>query len=110
MNLLNLLAFAPTGGENGEGGGGMMGMLIMLIPMALIFYFMIMRPNKKRKAEEQKLRDNLAIGDEIITIGGICGRVISKKEDNTLIIETGTCGSQIKITAQCVARIVTVKD
>ena len=63
-------------------------MLIMLVPMILIFYFMLIRPENKRKKEAEQMRNELKVGDEIITIGGICGKVVHIKDDK-FVIETG---------------------
>ena len=77
-------------------GGGMMqiGMIVLLIA---VFYFFMIRPQKKRQKEEQEMRDAVEIGDEITTIGGIMGRVVTVKEDS-LIIETGADRNKMKIT------------
>lgn len=62
-----------------------------LLPMLLIFvfvvYFMILRPENKRKKEAEKMRSELKEGDRIVTIGGICGVVVDVKEDK-FVIET----------------------
>ena len=58
---------------------------LMLIYMAVIFgimYFLLIRPQRKKQKEEDKMRNNIQIGDEIITIGGIYGRVVAVKEDS----------------------------
>ncbi len=68
--------------------GSSTSMIIMLVAMFAIMYFVMIRPQKKRQKEEQAMRDSVEVGDEITTIGGICGRVVTTKEDS-LIIETG---------------------
>ena len=78
-------------GNAASGEGGKQSMLPMLLIMAGLFvlmYFTSIRPQKKRQKEEQQLRENLQIGDEITTIGGIMGRIVTIKEDS-IIIETG---------------------
>ena len=60
----------------------------MVVVLILIFYFMLIRPENKKKKEAQQLRDSLAVGDEITTIGGIVGTICHVKE-NTIVIETG---------------------
>lgn len=72
-------------------------MLILLIGMFVVMYFVVMRPQKKRQKEEQEMRNAVEIGDEITTIGGICGRVVTVKENN-LIIETGADRNRMQIT------------
>jgi len=66
----------------------------MLIPMILIFYFMIIRPENKRKKEAEAQRNALKVGDRITTIGGITGEIVNIKE-NTFVIETGA--DQVRI-------------
>ena len=46
--------------------------ILMIVAMVAIFYFLLIRPENKRKKEAQQLRDALKVGDSIITIGGIC--------------------------------------
>ncbi|MBQ9849392.1 MAG: preprotein translocase subunit YajC [Clostridia bacterium] len=77
-------------------------MIIMLVAMMALMYFMMIRPQKKKQKEEQNMRDNVQIGDEITTIGGIIGRVVTVKED-TLIIETGADRNKMKITKWAVS-------
>ena len=61
--------------------------VIMLIAMVAIFYFMMIRPENKRKKEAEQMRSSLKVGDEISTIGGIVGTVVDVKEDK-FVIET----------------------
>jgi len=61
-----------------------------------LMYFMTIRPQRKKQKEEQAMRDNLSIGDEITTIGGIMGRVVTVKEDS-IIIETGADRTKIRM-------------
>ena len=70
-------------------------MLIMLVGMVALMYFMMIRPQKKKQKEEQAMRDNLQSGDEITTIGGIIGRIVTVKDD-TIVIETGSDRVKIK--------------
>ena len=78
-------------------------MLIMLVGMVALMYFMMIRPQKKKQKEEQAMRDNLQNGDEITTIGGIIGRIVTVKDD-TIVIETGADRNHIKITRWAVSQ------
>ena len=69
------------------GGGGDMSFLIIIGVMVAAMYFLMIRPQKKKEKEAQNLRGSIEIGDEITTIGGIVGRVVSIKED-TFVLET----------------------
>lgn len=66
----------------------LMSTIIMIAVLIAIFYFMLIRPENKKKKEAQALRDSLAVGDEITTIGGIVGTICHVKE-NSIVIETG---------------------
>ncbi len=82
-----------------EGAAGKGSMLTMLLPMLLLFvgmYFLMIRPQKKQQKKDQEMRDSTQVGDEVTTIGGIMGRVVTVKED-ALIIETGADRNKMKI-------------
>ena len=81
----------------GGAQGGSYTMILMMVGMFALMYFMTIRPQKKRQKEEQEMRNAVDIGDEITTIGGICGKVVSVKENN-LVIETGTDRTRMLIT------------
>lgn len=91
MYLLEATAAGPTA------GGSQYSMIIMMVGMFALMYFMMIRPQKKRQKEEQEMRNAVDIGDEITTIGGICGKVVSVKENN-LVIETGADRTRMLIT------------
>ena len=76
-------------------GGGIM-TIVMLVGMVAIFYFLLYRPQKKQEKQTAKMRDNLQIGDEISTNGGILGRVVRIKDD-IVTIETGSDKNKLKI-------------
>ena len=69
-------------------------MLIMLAVMIAIFYFLMIRPENKRKKEAEQMRNNLSVGDRITTIGGIVGTIVSIKDDK-FVIETSA--DQVRI-------------
>ena len=62
--------------------GGMGSTLIMLVLMLAVFYFMLIRPENKRKKEAEEMRSAVKVGDKITTIGGICGTVVSIKDED----------------------------
>ena len=64
-----------------------MDILIMLLPMLAIFYFLLIRPENKRKKEAEQMQNSLSEGDRITTIGGIVGVVVDVKDDK-FVIET----------------------
>ena len=74
-------------------GGGMTS-LIMIVAMIAVFYYLMIRPENKRKKEAEQMRSAVKTGDEIITIGGIIGTVVSVKDDK-FVMETGA--DQVRI-------------
>jgi len=70
--------------------------IIMIVAFGLIFYFLIYRPQKKQEKETARMRNELKIGDEISTNGGILGRIIKIKDD-IVTIETGSDKNRLKI-------------
>ena len=68
-------------------GASMGSTVIMLVLMVAVFYFMLIRPENKRKKEAEAMRGAVKTGDKITTIGGIIGTVVNVKEDK-IVIET----------------------
>ena len=71
--------------------------ILMMVALFAVMYFVMIRPQRKKQKEEQDMRDAIQIGDEITTIGGIMGRVVTVKDDS-LVIETGADRIKMKIT------------
>ena len=87
-------------------------LLLTFVPLVLIFvffYLLILRPQKKQEKKDQAMRDNLEVGDEIVTNGGIVGIVFSIKDD-TVVIETGGDRSKIRIKKWAIAKVETDHD
>ena len=76
------------------GAAGMSSSIIMLVAMLAIFYFMLIRPENKRKKEAEQMRNSVKTGDKIVTIGGITGTVVNVK-DSRIVLETGA--DQVRI-------------
>ena len=76
------------------GAAGMGSSIIMLVAMLAIFYFMLIRPENKRKKEAEQMRSSVKTGDKITTIGGIIGTVVNVKDDK-IVIETSA--DQVRI-------------
>ena len=70
-----------------EGLGNYSG-IIMIVRLFGVFYFFLIRPENKKKKKLQEMRTNLQVGDQIITIGGIVGKIVSIKDD-MITFETG---------------------
>lgn len=79
-------------------------MTIFLIVMLVVMYFFMIRPQKKQEKAVNEMRNNLQVGDEITTIGGIIGKVISIKEE-TCVIETTKDKTKIRILKSAVRNV-----
>lgn len=88
-SLLNILLQA--GGATGSGSMG----LIMIVILFVIMYFFMIRPQQKKQKEVQKMRDNLKVGDRIVTAGGILGK-IKEINEKTFSVEIAE-GVRVKI-------------
>ncbi len=86
-----MLNFLAEGAGAAAGGSSM---IIMLVVMIGVFYFLMIRPENKRKKEAENMRSNVKTGDKITTIGGIVGTVVNVKEDK-IVVETGA--DQVRI-------------
>ena len=73
--------------ESGAQGGSSWISIAMIVLVILVFYFLLIRPEKKRERAAQEMRAALQVGDEVTTIGGIIGKVVSIK-DETFVLET----------------------
>lgn len=85
---------AATGSATGKNSS--LAMILPFVAMFALMYFLMIRPQKKQQKKDQEMRDNTQVGDEVTTIGGIMGRVVTVKED-ALIIETGADRNKMKI-------------
>lgn len=80
-NLMNILLM--TGGA--EGGGSMIQQMLPLVLIIVVFYFFMIRPQLKRQKEQKKFRESLKSGDEVITVGGIYGKIVEVKDNIVLL-------------------------
>ena len=78
--MFNFLTATPTGGLGST--------MIMMVAMLALMYFMLIRPENKRKKEAEEMRASVRSGDRVTTIGGVTGVVVDVKEDK-FVIETG---------------------
>lgn len=106
MNLVNLISASSQQQAAAAAGSQWASILMMVLPLVLmvgIFYFLILRPEKKRNKEMQEMLNNIQVADEVVTTGGIIGRVLSVKED-TVLIETGSDRTKIRVLKSAIAR------
>ena len=89
ISLISIGGCIPTGGGEGETSSPWT-MIIFLVLFAGIFYYLLIRPQRKRQKEQQHLIEELKRGDKVITAGGIYGRIESISDDNVVLkIESG---------------------
>ena len=91
-------------GEPQNTGGSAIITIVMLVAMVAIFYFLMWRPQKKQEKQTKAMLDSLAVGDEVTTIGGIIGKVVSIKEE-TVLIETGRDKTRIRFLRTAIRNI-----
>lgn len=110
--LLRLLIETPTTTSGAAGENTIVTLLTTALPivlMVVIFYFLLIRPEKKRSKKMKEMLDNLQVADEVVTTGGIIGRVLSVKED-TVLIETGSDRTRLRVLRSSIAENRTIHD
>ena len=110
--MQNLLLLTGNAANADAQQGGLLATLMSFLPLILIvvlMYFMMIRPQKKRQKEEQQMRNNLRVGDELTTIGGIKGRVVSIKDD-TITIESGADRTKVQFMKWAIQSVETKHD
>lgn len=93
--MFELVAFAETAEEAAAPVSGMSAMisqLVVLVGVIVLMYFMLIRPQRKREKEAKAMIAALKVGDKVVTIGGIMGKV-TKVKDDYVILETGSVGN-----------------
>lgn len=108
-----ITAFATGTGAAAEvpAGNPLISMIVSFLPMILIFYFLLIRPQRKQQKKLQNMIDAMQVDDKIVTIGGIIGKVVRIKEDE-VVIETGTGNqkSQIKFQKSAISKVLTIHE
>ncbi|MDO5491220.1 MAG: preprotein translocase subunit YajC [Bacillota bacterium] len=85
--------------------GGTMMTIIPLILLIVIMYFLMIRPQKKREKETTAMRNSVQVGDEIVTIGGICGKIV-KTKDESIIIQVGADKVKFEMMRWSISKVV----
>lgn len=86
-------------------GSSMIGTVVMIVLMLVVFYFFFIRPQRKQEKETNDMRNNLAVGDEIVTIGGIIGIIIAISSEDTVTIVTSRDRTRIHILKSAISRV-----
>ncbi len=89
--------FNVLSGTSGSGAAGSMSSILFLVIILVVFYFFLIRPENKRKKKLNDMRNSIELGDEIVTIGGIMGKVVQVTED-TITFETGEDRVRLQVT------------
>lgn len=87
--VLTALAQTAEGAEAAGGIGLLLANLAPFILMIVVFYFLLIRPQRKRDKENKEMLASLQVGDNVTTIGGVCGKIVAIRDD-VLTIEVGT--------------------
>ena len=111
LYVSGLLKKTAESAEQQQAGGflGYLPMILLWVVIIAVLYFVMIRPQKKKEKEEKQMRENLQVGDEILTIGGIYGRVISLKED-AIVIESKSDHSKLTIARWALQQNLTVHE
>ena len=81
-------------------GGSPLGLILPLVLFVGIFYFLILRPQRQRMKQQQTLMSSIGLGDEVRTIGGIIGRIVSMDDENVVLeVEEG----RLKVARRAIA-------
>src|ERR1051325_7825409 len=96
---MNQLLILMAGGQPGQGG---IKSFLPLIAIVVVFYFFMIRPQMKKAKDQKKYIESLKKGDKILTIGGIYGKIVEVREDNTIIMEVED-GTKMKIAKTAVS-------
>ncbi len=101
--MFNTALLLTSTGTTPNNGGGLIMTIIMIVAFIAIFFFST-RSQRKQEKETAAMRNNLQVGDEITTIGGIIGKIVSIKEE-TCVIETSRDGTKLRILKTAVSRV-----
>lgn len=92
MNFFINDAMAQAAGTGPQGG---IGTIVMMVGLFVVFYFLLIRPQQKRQKEHKAMLENISKGDEVVTMGGLLGKVVDLN-DNFMTLEIAK-GTQVKV-------------
>ena len=93
--------------EGNPPGGGMLTMLMPLLLIGVLFYFMLIRPEKRKQADVQRMQQGLKKNDRVLTIGGIIGVVVNTQQgsDEVTLRVDDTTNTRIRVVRSAISRI-----
>ncbi len=92
-----------TDGEAASGSGGTIQFVISMVVLVAVFYFFMIRPEKKRKKQTEEMRSSLSVGDPVVTIGGMVGKIVEISADE-IVFETGEDRVRIAVKKWAISR------
>ena len=103
---MNTIVMLLTSGTTSNTGADLLSMLPMILIIGVMIVFMVISSRKQKKQDQEiaNMRNNLNVGDEVTTIGGIIGKVVSIKEE-TCVIETSRDGTKIRFLKSAISRV-----
>ncbi len=109
--MQNFLTLSSGAATDGAASGASMWITPAIYAVFIVaLYFIFFRPQSKKKKKEEKMRKSAQIGDMITTIGGICGKIVAIKEEDSIIIETGSDRSRLMIKRWAIGSVDTIHD
>ena len=110
FNLIETVFAADTTGATDGATSGLLGSpIIMIVIMVAIFYFMLIRPENKRKKEAEQMRNTLKKGDWLTTIGGLYGKVVAIN-DRTVVLETSEDRVRVEFLKSAIGTVGTLEE
>lgn len=100
--MASLITLIAGQGGGGGGGAGNVTFLVSLVLLVGIFYFLLIRPQQRRMRQQRQLIDSLGVGDEVITIGGIFGRIVDMDDEAVTLDVAG--GTRLRFVKNAIAR------
>lgn len=97
--------FLTAADTTATGAASTWGTVVMIVLMLAVFYFFFIRPQRKQEKETNEMRNNLAVGDEIVTIGGIIGIIIAISSEDTVTIVTSRDRTRLHILKSAISRV-----
>ena len=108
---MNFKVMDAAGTASTGGWGSMLIKLVVYGGLIAAMYFIFFRPQSKKKKKEAEMRKNAQVGDEVTTIGGICGRIIAvKDETESVIIETGSDRARLRVKRWAIGNVDTIHE
>ena len=111
MNLASVMLAAGTQAAKTQQSGsfGAWGWILYFVVIIGAMYFILIRPQRKKQKEEEKMKSNTQVGDEILSIGGIYGKIVAVKEDS-YIVESGPDRSKVRVAKWAIQQNFTVHE